>query len=78
LVDTPVAKRGFIPWRQIEVAVRAAWSIWLATTRPDGRPHAVQVWFVWMNTPVDFTSDRRRQNARNLAEPSLPAVRRAV
>jgi predicted pyridoxine 5'-phosphate oxidase superfamily flavin-nucleotide-binding protein len=24
-------------------------NVWLATARPDGRPHLVPIWFVWVN-----------------------------
>jgi hypothetical protein len=38
---------GFIPWNKVDLPLRALRSIWISTTRPDGRPHAVPVWFVW-------------------------------
>jgi PPOX class probable F420-dependent enzyme len=27
-------------------------NIWLATVRPDGRPHLVPIWFVWIDEKV--------------------------
>lgn len=58
---------GHIPWRTVDVTLRATRSIWIATTRPDGRPHAVPVWFWWDGSDVYFISQRRTQKARNLA-----------
>ncbi len=31
----------------VDQRLRAEPIIWLATTRPDGRPHLVPVWFLW-------------------------------
>lgn len=63
----PFRRRGFIPWNKIDNWLRAARSIWVSTTRPDGRPHAVPVWFIWDGRNVYFISARRLQKSRNLA-----------
>lgn len=59
--------RGFIPWRKIDHFLQAFRSIWLSTTRPDGRPHAVPVWYIWDGRHLYFISDRNFQKSRNLA-----------
>lgn len=58
---------GFIPWRKINYFLQAFRSIWLSTTRPDGRPHAVPVWYIWDGRNLYFISDRNLQKSRNLA-----------
>ena len=60
-------KRGFIPWNKIDNWLRAARSIWISTTRPDGRPHAVPVWFIWEGRSLYFISSRSLQKSKNLA-----------
>ena len=60
--------RGFIPWIKIENWLRASRSIWVSTTRPDGRPHAVPVWFIWDGHNLYFISARSLQKSKNLAE----------
>jgi PPOX class probable F420-dependent enzyme len=60
-------RRGFIPWNKIDNWLRAARSIWVSTTRPDGRPHAVPVWFIWDGRSVYFISARSLQKSGNLA-----------
>ena len=60
--------RGFIPWSKIDHGLQALRSIWISTTRPDGRPHAVPVWFVWDGRGLYFISDRRLQKSKNLAQ----------
>jgi PPOX class probable F420-dependent enzyme len=58
---------GYIPWRVVEMTLAATRSIWIATTRPDGRPHAMPVWFTWDGRDVCFITQRSTQKARNLA-----------
>ena len=60
-------RRGFIPWTKIDNWLRAFRSIWIGTTRPDGRPHAVPVWYTWDGRFVYFISGRPLQKSKNLA-----------
>jgi nitroimidazol reductase NimA-like FMN-containing flavoprotein (pyridoxamine 5'-phosphate oxidase superfamily) len=60
------ATNGFIPWSTVDIQLRAARTIWLATTRPDGRPHAVPMWFVWLDELVYLISQRDMQKSLNL------------
>jgi nitroimidazol reductase NimA-like FMN-containing flavoprotein (pyridoxamine 5'-phosphate oxidase superfamily) len=39
----------------------------IATTRPDGRPHAMPVWFCWLDGRIYFITARATQKSRNLA-----------
>lgn len=39
---------GHIPWRTIDIWLQSYRSVWLSTTRPDGRPHCVPVWYMWL------------------------------
>jgi PPOX class probable F420-dependent enzyme len=58
---------GFIPWPTVDLTLRAGRTIWLSTTRPDGRPHAVPVWYVWAGHDLSFITRHDMQKARNLA-----------
>lgn len=58
---------GFIPWSNVDLRLRGGRSIWLSSTRPDGRPHAVPVWYWWDGRRLYFVTPRRSQKARNLA-----------
>src|SRR5918992_4258936 len=62
---------GHIPWRKVDLWLQAHRSLWLATTRPDGRPHAAPVWYVWdgagQGKRLYFLTGRPTQKARNLA-----------
>jgi PPOX class probable F420-dependent enzyme len=61
-------KSGFIPWGWVDRQLHAARSIWVATTRPGGRPHAVPVWYTWDGRTLYFGTGDRAQKARNLGQ----------
>lgn len=56
----------------METRLRKSKNYWIMTSRPDGRPHAMPVWGVWINGAVCFGTDRTSRKARNLAK--NPAV----
>ncbi|MFN8514036.1 MAG: TIGR03618 family F420-dependent PPOX class oxidoreductase [Thermomicrobiales bacterium] len=58
---------GHIPWRKVDLPLQAQRAIWIGTTRPDGRPHAMPVWFCWDGASIYFVTKRATQKARNLA-----------
>lgn len=68
---------GHIPWSQVERSLAAARSIWVSSTRPDGRPHAVPVWFCWYESDIYFVTGRGTQKARNLAHQPYAIVHAA-
>jgi hypothetical protein len=40
---------------------------WLATVRPDGRPHVMPVWTVWMDGAFSFVAGTTTRTRKNLA-----------
>jgi len=48
-----------LPWSWAEERLAAARNYWIATTRPDGRPHARPVWGVWLNDAFYFSTGSR-------------------
>lgn len=53
----------------------AARNIWLATVRPDGRPHLVPVWFVWVRERFYVCTAGQSVKAKNLiANPRASAA----
>jgi hypothetical protein len=73
--DRPVMPDGygiekaddFISWEDIETKLRESLHYWLATTRPDGRPHAVPRWGVWLDGRFWYDGSPDTRHARNLA-----------
>ncbi len=42
-------------------------NVWLGTTRADGRPHLVPIWFVWVQGHVWIATDANSVKVRNIA-----------
>jgi PPOX class probable F420-dependent enzyme len=58
---------GLIPWAELERRLTVSHDYWVATARPDGRPHVMPVWGVWLDGQLWFSSGLRSRKARNLA-----------
>ncbi|NJN44011.1 MAG: pyridoxamine 5'-phosphate oxidase [Anaerolineae bacterium] len=43
-------------------------NIWVATTRPDGRPHLTPVWFAWFSEKIYICIPEKSVKARNLTQ----------
>src|SRR5580658_3727148 len=57
---------GQVPWEEVEAQLAKSRNYWIATMRPDGKPHAMPVWGVWMNGAVIFGTDKNSRKARNI------------
>lgn len=58
---------GLLPWSWARQRLIDSHDYWLATRWPEGRPHVMPVWGVWMEGALWFSSGRRSRKARNLA-----------
>ena len=58
---------GHIPWKQVELRLRCNRTIWISSTRPDGRPHSVPVWFWWDGRYIYFPAAKDSQKMQNFA-----------
>ena len=56
-----------LSWASVQRLLRAAPSLWIATTNPDGSPHLVQQWCAWVDDTLYFEGSHRTRWARNLA-----------
>ena len=63
----PVQGTGLLPWSWATERLARSHDYWLATTRPDGRPHVMPVWGLWWEDAVWFSSGLRSSKTRNLA-----------
>src|SRR3990172_8098200 len=54
-------------WTRAEESLAKAKGYWVATTRPDGRPHVMPVWGVMVQSMVWFSTSRTSRKGRNLA-----------
>lgn len=59
--------RGLLPWSWAEERLAAGHNYFVATTRPDGRPHVMPVWGVWWQGAFWFSTGEKTVKARNVA-----------
>ena len=62
----PAGKKGLLPWSWALQRLKRSHNYWVATTRPDGRPHLMPVWGVWSDELFYFSTGRQSRKARNL------------
>ncbi len=62
-----MAPKGMLSWASVERILRGFPYLWIATTDPDGSPHLVQQWGVWVDGVLYFEGSDRTRWARNLA-----------
>ena len=63
----PVGGEGLRAWEWAERRLAASHNYWLATVRPDARPHLMIVWGLWLDRVFFFSTGRQSRKARNLA-----------
>jgi hypothetical protein len=62
----PSEGAGLIDWATVEAQLASARTYWIATTRPDGRPHVAPVWGVWVEGALYFGTHDASRKGRNL------------
>ena len=64
----PEGKDGLLPWSWAEERLKAADNLWFSTTRPDGRPHAMPAWGVWLDGALYFEGSPATRRLSHLAK----------
>jgi hypothetical protein len=55
-----------LSWTTVRQWLEDARYYWIATIRPDGTPHTVPVWAVWLEDRLSFSTSPETLTARNL------------
>jgi general stress protein 26 len=63
----PKGSKGFLPWAWAQRRLTNSHNYWLITVRPNGTPHAMPVWGIWVEAVFYFSTGRESRKARNLA-----------
>lgn len=63
----PTSSTGLLTWIEVEQRLLAAQHYWMATVRPDGTPHVVPRWGVWVDGRFYYDGAPTTRHARNLA-----------
>lgn len=64
----PRKVRGHIQWAAVDARLTAASSVIIVSTRPDGRPHAAPVWYLWTGSAVYFATRTESVKGKNLGD----------
>src|SRR3989337_1984312 len=63
---------GLLSWEWVRQRMTQSRNYWISSTRPNGQPHAMPVWGVWLDDKLFFGTARKSRKALNLA--ANPAV----
>ena len=61
------ATSGLKTWSWALERMENSHNYWIATSRPDGRPHLMLVWGIWWQDAFWFSTGPRTRKAKNLA-----------
>lgn len=62
----PEGNERLIPWSWADKRLEESHNYWLATVRPDGRPHLMVIWGLWLDGLFYFSTGSRSRKTRNL------------
>lgn len=62
----PEQVEGTLPWEYVVERLNESRNYWIATAHPDGTPHAVPVWGVWLDGTLYFGGGPQTRWSRNL------------
>ena len=58
--------KGLLPWEWAVERLTESHNYWVATTRPEGRPHVMPVWGIWVESVFYFSTGRESRKSKNL------------
>jgi pyridoxine/pyridoxamine 5'-phosphate oxidase len=61
------AGEGLLPWSWATERLAKTRNYYLATGRPDGRPHLMPIWGVWLDDAFYFSTGKDSVKGKNLA-----------
>lgn len=64
----PSTADGLLSWSAVEDRLRVSRHYWLTTVRPDGTPHSVPRWGVWLDNRFYYDGAPATRHARNLEQ----------
>jgi len=62
----PASGEGMLPWTWAVERFSRSHNYWLTTVRPDGAPHVMPVWGVWLEGAWYFSTGDTSRKSRNL------------
>ena len=75
----PTGTKGLLPWTWAEERLRTSHNYYVMTVRPDGTPHAMPVWGIWVDNRFYFsTGAKSRQGAQPRRQSVVRRLHRAI
>ena len=62
----PDSDDRLLAWSEVEARLQASTHYWMATTRPDGRPHVIPRWGVWTDGAFWYDGSPDTVHVQNL------------
>jgi nitroimidazol reductase NimA-like FMN-containing flavoprotein (pyridoxamine 5'-phosphate oxidase superfamily) len=63
----PTGPKGLLTWAWAEQRLLTSHNYYLTTVRPDGTPHVMPLWGIWVDDRLYFSTGAKSVKARNLA-----------
>ena len=63
----PKGRKGILPWSWAEQRLKKSHNFWITTVRPDGSPHTMVIWGLWIDGAFYFSTGQESRKAKNLA-----------
>ena len=67
IYGVPKHKKGLLDWAHVQERMTSAKVYWIATSGPEGKPHATPVDGLWLDDALYFGGDPSTRRNRNLA-----------
>lgn len=58
--------KALLPWSHVEQRLVEAKDYWVCSVHPDGRPHAIPTWGVYVDRKIYFDCSPQTRHARNI------------
>jgi pyridoxamine 5'-phosphate oxidase-like protein len=64
----PKGTTGLLPWKWADTRLTKSHNYWITTVKPDGSPHSMVVWGLWVDGEFLFSTGRQSRKSKNLAK----------
>ena len=64
----PEGTKGLLAWSWARQRLEKSHNYWISTSRPDGSPHLMVIWGLWMDGAFFFSTGEKSRKGRNLAK----------
>jgi hypothetical protein len=61
-------EQRLLPWEHFERRMTESLTYWIATTRPNGRPHVSPIWGIWHDGRFWFDGSPETRRGKNIAQ----------